>query len=78
MKEMISNSRSIHSLVLEDTGPLLARLHTDTVKGSRFPNMKELRTILNNIKEEFSEDINDHDVFIMEEHSINWFPYELK
>jgi len=44
MKEMISNSRSIHSLVLEDTGPLLARLHTDTVKGSRFPNMKELRT----------------------------------
>jgi len=41
-------------------------------------NMKELRTILNNIKEEFSEDINDHDVFIMEEHSINWFPYELK
>jgi len=40
-------------------------------------NMKELREIMNKIKENFAEDINDHEVFIMEEHSINWFPYEL-
>lgn len=41
-------------------------------------SMKELREILNKIKAQFADDINDHDVFIMEEHSINWFPYELK
>lgn len=30
-------------LLLEEFGPLLARPHSDTIKGSRFPNMKELR-----------------------------------
>jgi len=40
-------------------------------------NIKELRKIMNNIKENFSDDINDHEFFIMEEHKINWFPYEL-
>ena len=38
--------------------------------------MKELREILNDLKEKFSEHIIDHDVFILYEHSINWFPYE--
>lgn len=38
---------------------------------------KELRNILNKIKEKFSDDITNYDVFIMEEHKINWFPYEL-
>jgi DNA-binding Lrp family transcriptional regulator len=41
-------------------------------------DMKELREILNKIKEHFAEEITDHDVFIMEEHSINWFPYVLE
>jgi len=40
--------------------------------------MKELQEILNKIKEHFAEEITDHDVFIMEEHSINWFPYVLE
>ena len=30
-------------LLLEEFGPLLARPHNDTIKGSRFANMKELR-----------------------------------
>ena len=30
--------------LLEENGPSLARPHADTVKGSRHPNMKELRT----------------------------------
>jgi hypothetical protein len=30
-------------LVLRETGPALGRPHVDTVKGSEFPNMKELR-----------------------------------
>ncbi|MBI5389068.1 Lrp/AsnC family transcriptional regulator [Candidatus Woesearchaeota archaeon] len=37
-------------------------------------NIKELRGILNDIKEKFSDSITDHDVFILYEHSINWFP----
>lgn len=37
-------------------------------------NIIELRKILNNIKKEFSNEIIDHDIFIMEEHSINWLP----
>ncbi len=40
--------------------------------------MKELREILNDIKEKFSEYIVNHDVFILYEHSINWFPYQLE
>lgn len=38
-------------------------------------NVKELREILNNIKEKYYKEIVDHDVFILYEHSINWFPY---
>ncbi|MDO8554895.1 MAG: Lrp/AsnC family transcriptional regulator [Candidatus Micrarchaeota archaeon] len=38
---------------------------------------KELRQILDKIKENFSSDITSYDVFIMEEHIVNWFPYEL-
>lgn len=41
-------------------------------------NTKELRKILEGIKEKFSQDIINQDIFIMEEHSINWFPYELE
>ena len=40
--------------------------------------MKELREILNDIRKHFSEEIVDHDVFILYEHSVNWFPYELE
>mgnify|MGYP003588504613 CR=1 FL=1 len=32
-----------HALLLEDRGPLLGRPTVDTLKGSRHPNMKELR-----------------------------------
>ncbi|MDP7323567.1 MAG: Lrp/AsnC family transcriptional regulator [Candidatus Woesearchaeota archaeon] len=39
---------------------------------------KELRLILNKIKQKFSQDIIDHDVFILEEHLVNWFPYEME
>jgi Lrp/AsnC family transcriptional regulator, regulator for asnA, asnC and gidA len=41
-------------------------------------NMEELRNILDGIKEKFSQDITDQDVFIMKEHRINWFPYTLE
>ncbi|MDP7179993.1 MAG: Lrp/AsnC family transcriptional regulator [Candidatus Woesearchaeota archaeon] len=41
-------------------------------------NGKELREIMNNIKTQFADEINDHEVFIMEEHKINWFPFELE
>ncbi|MBI2665913.1 Lrp/AsnC family transcriptional regulator [Candidatus Woesearchaeota archaeon] len=41
-------------------------------------NMKELRTIVYSFKEKFSKEIIDHDVFILEEHGINWFPYYAK
>ncbi len=40
--------------------------------------MGELREILNDLKDKFSEHIVDHDVFILYEHNINWFPYELE
>ena len=40
-------------------------------------NTKELRRLLNKIKEKFSDQIVNYDVFIMEEQSINWFPYEM-
>ena len=36
--------------------------------------IKDLKLILNNIKEKFSDVIVDHDVFILYEHSVNWFP----
>jgi len=37
-------------------------------------NVKELRAILNDIKEKFSEFIVDHDIFMLQEHGILWFP----
>ncbi|MBI4399289.1 Lrp/AsnC family transcriptional regulator, partial [Candidatus Micrarchaeota archaeon] len=39
-------------------------------------NATQLREILDGIKEKFSNDIISYDVFIMQEHSINWFPYQ--
>mgnify|MGYP000513030720 CR=1 FL=1 len=30
-------------LLLQDKGPMLSRPHADTIKGSKYPNMKELR-----------------------------------
>ncbi len=41
-------------------------------------DMKELRKILGGIKEKFSQDITSEDIFTMQEHSINWFPYRLE
>ena len=32
-----------HARVLEEFGPMLGRPHVDTLKGSRYSNMKELR-----------------------------------
>ncbi|MBU0662267.1 AsnC family transcriptional regulator [Candidatus Micrarchaeota archaeon] len=40
-------------------------------------NSRQLRQILNSIKEKFSKEITDYDTFIMQEHGINWFPYRL-
>lgn len=40
-------------------------------------NMKNLRKILGQIKEKFSQDITSEDIFTMQEHSINWFPYRM-
>ena len=40
-EEQVSVDASV--LLLEEFGPLLVRPHSDTIKGSRFPNMKELR-----------------------------------
>ena len=39
--ERISVARKVD--LLEEVGPLLGRPDVDTIKGSRFPNMKELR-----------------------------------
>lgn len=41
-------------------------------------NMEELRQIMDGIKKEFSEDITNHDVFILNEHTVNWFPYKFE
>jgi hypothetical protein len=40
--EQVAITRSV--TLLEQLGPLLPRPHADTVKGSRHPNMKELRS----------------------------------
>ncbi len=37
-------------------------------------NVKELRIIINDLKEKYSGSLIDHDVFILEEHKIVWFP----
>lgn len=39
----MSASLCSRSRLLADFGPQLGRPHADTLKGSRFPNMKELR-----------------------------------
>lgn len=41
MEEQTSIDRSV--IVLSDMGAKLGRPHVDTVKGSKYPNMKELR-----------------------------------
>ncbi len=41
-------------------------------------NVKELREIMNMLKEKFSQEIINHDVFILNEHKVNWFPYALE
>lgn len=38
------NSVLVSIRLLEEAGPLLPRPHSDTLKGSKFGNMKELRT----------------------------------
>lgn len=40
-------------------------------------NVKELRDIINRINSSFPEVINNHEVFSMQEHGINWFPKAL-
>ena len=37
-------------------------------------NFKEMREILSTIKTKFSQDIIAHDIFILEQHNINWLP----
>lgn len=39
--EQFSITRSVD--LLEQAGPMLGRPHVDTLKGARYPNMKELR-----------------------------------
>lgn len=41
-------------------------------------NKESLKRILDKIKIEFSNTIISQDVFEMEEHTVNWFPYSLK
>jgi DNA-binding Lrp family transcriptional regulator len=37
-------------------------------------NVQELRSIVNELNAAFADDINSHEVFVMQEHSINWYP----
>ena len=41
--ELVQNEIVAMSLLLEEVGPTLRRPHADTLNGSRFANMKELR-----------------------------------
>jgi DNA-binding Lrp family transcriptional regulator len=38
--------------------------------------MEELRGIIKDIKQAYAQEIINQDIFILKEHSINWFPYE--
>jgi DNA-binding Lrp family transcriptional regulator len=38
-------------------------------------SMEELRGIINSIKQAYAPEIINHDIFILQEHGINWFPY---
>ncbi|MFH1072554.1 MAG: Lrp/AsnC family transcriptional regulator [Nanoarchaeota archaeon] len=39
-------------------------------------SMEELRGIIKTIKQAYANEVVNHDIFILQEHSINWFPYE--
>jgi hypothetical protein len=43
MAEGLQDELLVHALLLREFGPNLGRPTVDTLKGSRFPNMKELR-----------------------------------
>ena len=43
LAEAVQEEVLAHARLLEDFGPALGRPHADTLKGSRFHNMKELR-----------------------------------
>jgi len=43
MPEPVQDALLAAALVLAEIGPMLGRPHVDTLAGSRFPNMKELR-----------------------------------
>ncbi len=43
MPEAVSDELLAHAGLLAEFGPQLGRPRADTLKGSRFPNMKELR-----------------------------------
>lgn len=46
--------------LLRDVGPTLGRPHADTVKGSRYPNLKELRVKRRQIRVDRSFGSDDH------------------
>lgn len=43
LSELVQDELLAHAKLLEEFGPMLGRPHVDTLKGSRHPNMKELR-----------------------------------
>lgn len=43
LPEAVQDALLAVALVLADMGPVLGRPHVDTLEGSRYPNMKELR-----------------------------------
>ena len=43
LTEAVQDALLAAALVVQEIGPLLGRPHVDTLAGSRFPNMKELR-----------------------------------
>ncbi len=43
LAEEVQDELLAHARLLEEFGPMLARPHADTLKGSRHANMKELR-----------------------------------
>ena len=51
--------------LLEQTGPSLGRPHADTVEGSRYPNMKELRIKRDQIRVFFAFDPRRYAILLM-------------
>lgn len=43
LSEEVQDELLAHALLLESVGPALGRPYADTLKGSKYPNMKELR-----------------------------------